>query len=194
MFLMRYYVRLEIKGGDFHEIYKEHPRLIVLARHSSHLDGAAIHAGIPFSYWSMTRIGAAKDYFFAKLPSKLFFTHFVRAIPIERSGKWNKTVNLCLDLLNKHDRLWLVLFPEGGRTKLELKKPFKRGVSVFSQKTNTPLLFVYVEGSAGLWPKGNTFPRPGKVILHIGPIHPPAEIEEIESAYSRWTDTILAHA
>src|SRR5690242_16879765 len=68
----RFYVRLKVRG-DFHEIYKTHPRLILISNHSSHLDAVSIAAAIPFKYWLDLYISAAKDYFFSN-PIFTFFS------------------------------------------------------------------------------------------------------------------------
>jgi hypothetical protein len=46
----RFYVRLKVIG-DFHKIYREHKRLILISNHSSHLDAVSIAAAVPFRYW-----------------------------------------------------------------------------------------------------------------------------------------------
>ena len=47
----RLYVRLKVHG-DFHKIYKEHPKLLVISNHGSHLDATSITSAIPFRYWA----------------------------------------------------------------------------------------------------------------------------------------------
>jgi 1-acyl-sn-glycerol-3-phosphate acyltransferase len=49
---------------------------------------------------------------------------------------------------------------------------------------------LYLEGNADLWPKGNLLPKPGKLIIHVGPVHPPADIKTVFAAYKAWVMTI----
>ncbi|MEK7358722.1 MAG: 1-acyl-sn-glycerol-3-phosphate acyltransferase, partial [Bdellovibrionota bacterium] len=39
----KFYIRLKVKG-DFHEIHRNYPRLLVIANHASHLDAVTIAA------------------------------------------------------------------------------------------------------------------------------------------------------
>ena len=64
--------------------------------------------------------------------------------------------------------------------------PFKRGISIFSERTGTPILFTYIEGNSTLWPKGQFFAKPGKLIVHVGPVHQPAPIDVVYKAYKEW--------
>lgn len=57
-FFFRFYIRLIVKG-DFHEIHRNYPRLLVISNHASHLDAVAIAAAIPFRYWMDLYIAAA---------------------------------------------------------------------------------------------------------------------------------------
>lgn len=180
----RFLIRLKVKG-DFRKIYKEHPRLLLISNHASHLDAVSIAAAIPFSYWIHLYITAAKDYWFANPWFTFFSKHCLGAIPIDRKDKRGEAIRLCVSLLNRLDKIWLILFPEGTRSQDGYIKPFKRGVSVFSQKSNTPILFLYLEGNAKLMPKGK-MPRPGTLTVHVGPVHPPCEIEELNKAYKEW--------
>jgi 1-acyl-sn-glycerol-3-phosphate acyltransferase len=181
----KFYIRLKVKG-DFNEIYRNYPRLLVIANHASHLDAVSIAAAIPFRYWLNVYIAAAKDYFFSNPVFTFFSKHCLGAIPIDRKDKKGEAVDLCITLLNKLDRIWLIIFPEGTRSKDGYIQNFKRGVALFSEKTTTPLLFIYLEGASQLWPKGAFFTKPGKLILHIGPVHPPAPIELIYEHYRDW--------
>jgi len=55
-------------------------------------------------------------------------------------------------------------------------------------------LFLYIEGNNELWPKGRLIPFPGVLKVHVGPVHPPAPIEEIYGAYKAWVTGINPNA
>jgi len=83
----------------------------------------------------------------------------------------------------------MIIYPEGTRSQDGYIKPFKRGISIFSQRTDTPILFLYLQGAAELMPKGS-FPKMGQVQLHVGPVQEPADIEIIDKNYKEWVLSI----
>lgn len=178
-------IRLKVVG-DYRKIYLEHPRLIIISNHASHLDAVSIAASIPVRYWNHLFIAAAKDYFFTNPIFTFFSQHCLGAIPIDRKDRRGEAIRLITTLLQGLDRMWLILFPEGTRSKDGKIHDFKRGVSVFAEKTKTPILFLFLEGNSELMPKGSFIPRPGKLTIHIGPVIKPAPIEEIFAAYRSW--------
>ena len=190
----KFYIRLKVKGGSFSKIYKENPKLLLISNHASHLDATSIAAAIPRRYWLDLYIAAAKDYFFTNPLFTFFSKHCLGAIPIDRKDRRGEAINLIIRLLNELPRMWLILFPEGTRSKNGKIHEFKRGVSIFSERTQTPVLFLYLEGNANLWPKGNLLPKPGKLIIHVGPVHPPSDIKTMFTAYKEWVMTINPQA
>lgn len=189
----RFYIRLKVKG-DFHRIHREHPRLIMISNHASHLDAVSIAAAVPFRYWNNLFITAAKDYWFRNPVFTFFSKHCLGAIPIDRQDKKGEAISLITTLLENLDRIWLILFPEGTRSTDGYINPFKRGVSVFSMRTDTPIVFLYLEGNNELWPKGRLIPFPGELKIHVGPVHPPAPIDDIMEAYREWVIQINPNA
>lgn len=191
--LFRFYVRLKVVG-DYKKIYNEHPRLLVISNHSSHLDATAITASLPMAYWLCLYVAAAKDYFFGNVFFAFFSAHCLGAIPIDRKDRTGEAVQLCTSLLKGLDRIWLIIFPEGTRSQDGYIHDFKKGVSLFSKSTNTPILFLYLDGAHNLFPKGQMLPKPGKLTIHIGPVHPPSDRDEIQEAYKNWASTINPNA
>lgn len=185
----RFYIRLKVKG-DYVELYKKYPRLILISNHASHLDAVSIAASIPAPYWIHLFIAAAKDYFFTNPVFTFFSQHCLGAIPIDRNDRRGEAIRLITSLLQSLPRMWLILFPEGTRSKDGKIHDFKRGVSLFALRTNTPILFLYLEGNSALWPKGAPMPRPGKLTIHVGPVKEPAPIEKIYRDYRKWVTEI----
>ncbi len=184
------YMRLEVRGGDFNQLYKDHKKLIIISNHASHLDATSIAASIPRRHWFDLYIAAAKDYFFSNPVFTFFSQHCLGAIPIDRKDRKGEAVQLILRLLTELDRKWLIIFPEGTRSKDGKIHEFKRGISIFSEKTNTPILFLYIDGNRRLWPKGALFAKPGKLIVHVGPVQAPSKIEEVYKNYLTWVKSI----
>ena len=189
----RFYIHLRVRG-DFGKVYKENPRLIVISNHGSHLDAISIASAIPALYWIDLFIAAAKDYFFTNPLFTFFSQHCLGAIPIDRKDRKGEAINLIIRLFKDLDRMWLIIFPEGTRSADGKIQEFKRGVSIFSEKTQTPILFLYIDGNAKLWPKGNKWAKPGKLVIHVGPVHPPGPIEEVYEAYKNWVSSVAPNA
>lgn len=184
------YIRLNVVGGSFDELYKQHKKLIIISNHASHLDATSIAASIPRKHWMDLYIAAAKDYFFSNPLFTFFSQHCLGAIPIDRKDRKGEAVNLIISLLKDLDRMWLIIFPEGTRSKDGKVHEFKRGISIFAEKTKTPILFLYIDGNLRLWPKGAIFAKPGKLTVHIGPVQKPTNIETVYQNYINWVKTI----
>lgn len=184
------YMRLEVKGGSFAELHKTYKKLIIMSNHASHLDATSIAASIPRKHWMNLYMAAAKDYFFSNWLFTFFSQHCLGAIPIDRKERKGESVQLILSLLNQLDRMWLIMFPEGTRSKDGKIQDFKRGISIFAEKTKTPILFLYIEGNLRLWPKGAIFAKPGKLTVHIGPVQQPCSIDQVYANYLAWVKTI----
>ncbi len=189
----RFYIRLKVVGR-FEDLYEKYPRLIIISNHASHLDAVSIAAAIPFKYWMDLYISAAKDYWFKNPVFTFFSKHCLGAIPIDRKDKKGEAVKLCTSLLTNLERCWMILFPEGTRSPDGTIKNFKRGVSLFAEKTDTPILFLYLEGNNKLWPKGRLIPFPGVLKVHVGPVHPPSDVDELYEAYKNWVIGICPEA
>lgn len=193
-FVFKTYIQLKVTGQSFHELYKTHPKLLIISNHASHLDATSIAAAIPKRYWLDLYIAAAKDYFFSNPFFTFFSQHCLGAIPIDRKDRKGEAINLIVRLLTELDRIWLIIFPEGTRSKDGKIQEFKRGVSVFSEKTKTPILFIYIDGNSKLMPKGRAWARPGKLTIHVGPVHPPGPIDIVFEAYKKWVVTVAPQA
>lgn len=184
------YIRLEVKGGNFSDLYRDHKKLIIMSNHASHLDATSIAASIPRKHWMNLYMAAAKDYFFSNPLFTFFSQHCLGAIPIDRKDRKGESVQVILSLLSQLDRMWLIFFPEGTRSRDGKIQDFKRGISIFAEKTQTPILFLYIDGNSRLWPKGAIFAKPGKLTVHIGPIQPPRSIDIVYQNYLAWVKTI----
>lgn len=192
-FMFRFYVRIRLHG-TFESIWDKYPRLIIISNHASHIDAVSITSAMPFRYWLDLYISAAKDYWFRNSLFTFFSQHCMGAIPIDRKDKKGEAIKLCTSLLTDLDRIWMIMFPEGTRSPDGYVKRFKRGVSLFSKKTNTPVLFLYIDGNAKIFPKGAAIPKPGAIDLHIGPVLDPSEVDLIDQKYREFALSINPNA
>ena len=182
--LFHLYVRAKVVG-KIYPIYKKFPRLLVISNHSSHADTPCIISSIPFRCLFSLYICVAKDYWFSGFFISFFSKNCLKAIPIDRIHKKAQSVLLCKSLLLKLDRAWVLIYPEGSRSEDGYIKKFKRGISILSQATGTPILFLYIDGMSKLMPKGK-WVRPGRITVYVGPVQPPAEIDVINQNYKDW--------
>lgn len=188
-FFFKLYIRLEVVG-DFFPVFRKHNKLILLSNHASHLDAISIQAAVPYKFWQPLYAAAAKDYFFRNSLYSYFSKNCIGAIPIDRHGKNSQAVKLVIRILQNFEKVWLILFPEGTRSKDGRLQKFKRGIGLFSVRTKTSVLFLYMDGNYDLWPKGAGFAKPGKLRVFVGPVHPPADSEVLEEAYIEWLHQI----
>jgi 1-acyl-sn-glycerol-3-phosphate acyltransferase len=189
----RFYVPLRVHGS-YEEVWKKHPRLLIISNHASHIDAVSITASIPFRYWTDLYISAAKDYWFRNPLFSFFSQHCLGAIPIDRKDKKGEAIKLCTNLLNNLDRIWLIMFPEGTRSPDGYVRAFKRGVSLFSKRTQTPVLFLYIDGNARIFPKGAPLPKPGFLDIHVGPVIGPDQVDDIDRLYRDFATSINPNA
>lgn len=189
-FVFKFYIRLKVQGQSYHELFKKYPKLIIISNHASHLDATSVTASIPKRYWIYLYIAAAKDYFFNNPFFAFFSAHCLGAIPIDRKDRKGQAISLILKLLSGQKRIWLIFFPEGTRSQDGKIQEFKRGVGIFSERTKTPILFLYIDGNRKLMPKGAKWPKPGVLTVHIGPVHQPGPIEDVYLDYKTWVKSV----
>ena len=191
--IFKFYIRIHV-DGDLKDLTTRHPKLLMICNHASHLDDVVVAAAVSFKNWSHLYPAAAKDYWFSNPLMRFFSQNCLQAIPIDRYKNKGEAVRLCLEMLRKMSKIWLLLYPEGTRTDDGYIGPFKRGVSMFATATNTPILFLYLQGARELMPKHARLPRPGQLTLHVGPVQDPAEIEVVSANYKKWVRSINAKA
>lgn len=192
--IFTFYIRVKVLGDNWKEVFKKNPRLLIMSNHSSHLDAVAIAATIPVNYWSHLYLTAAKDYWFSNPVFTFFSKHCLGAIPIDRKKNPKEAISLCTTLLNNLNPIWMLLFPEGTRSADGTLQKLKAGISIFSEQTNTPILFLYLEGANKLLAKNQTLPKSGTLKLHIGKIIQPTNIADIQDQYIEWIKTINSKA
>ena len=85
---------------------------------------------------------------------------------------------------------WIVIFPEGTRTKVGAEGQYSRTAAAISRASNCPL--VPVAHNAGLfWPKGGYLRYPGEIVMKVGPRVDPfnKSNDQITEEASKWIET-----
>lgn len=143
---------------------------IVVANHSSHLDGPLIIGSLPQRLSRYLATGVAADYFFdhwyRAVPTALFFNAF----PIERErglrGQSQRgRRGLAGHLIN--DGVPLLVFPEGTRSKTKAMGTFKPGPAALCISRNVPALPIALVGSGLAMPRDTGWPKRGRPPVHI---------------------------
>ena len=85
---------------------------------------------------------------------------------------------------------WIVIFPEGTRTRPGEVLPYARGGALLATKTNTPVLPIALN-SGNFWPRDTFLKRAGTITVSIGkPIDPKGfKPEELNQHVQSWIES-----
>ena len=160
---------------------------VVVANHASFLDPYLID-------W------ASKErelYFLAK--EELFRNPFIgyfltqcNAIPVRRGVIDEAAIKKFHEILGEGKPMGI--FPEGTRTLTGETQPGKKGAGMLVYNARVPVLAAYIAGTFECFPKGKTWPRPGKTSIIFGPVIPMEDLyrEKAEKAtYRKITERLM---
>lgn len=136
---------------------------IVVANHQSWFDILAVFSALPVE----VRFVAKKELF--AIP---FFGTVLSSLGHVRLDRTNlKAAITAYQVAASHirdERLSVLVFPEGTRTRTGRLQPFKSGPFVLAIESGAPVLPVYVAGTFGILPKGSIRVRPSPVTVMVG--------------------------
>lgn len=161
---MRANHQLEVFGLDHLD---PNSAYVFTPNHTSHFDLLTIASSLPPAKIHSTFAVAAKDYFFNASWKALAARIFVNAIPFDRKGRVNESMEMCrLALANGGS---LVIFPEGTRSPNGKLQDFKPGVAqLLAGQKNVYAVPVFIDGAHQVMPKGSKFPGKGKLRIRFG--------------------------
>ncbi len=143
---------------------------IIVANHNCHLDTLVLTSLFPLKLLSMIHPVAAADYFLKNKYLAWFSKYIIGIIPINRSPKINREVDLlqdCYQALN--DNQILVIFPEGSRGEPEKLSQFKKGIAHLAEHyPHVPVIPVFIHGLGKALPKGELILVPFFCDVFIG--------------------------
>jgi 1-acyl-sn-glycerol-3-phosphate acyltransferase len=134
--------------------------MLLVANHSSFLDPPLVGSVTPRQLTFL-----AKEELF-RIPLFGRLIHALNARPVRRDGGDARALRAALRQLA--DGQCLLVFPEGTRGDEGILRPPKPGAGMLAVLSGVPVVPVYVRGSGGVWPRGRTLPRPGKVVVTFG--------------------------
>ncbi|RPH46542.1 MAG: 1-acyl-sn-glycerol-3-phosphate acyltransferase [Burkholderiales bacterium] len=84
---------------------------------------------------------------------------------------------------------WIVMFPEGTRTRVGSQGKYKSGGARLAVRTGAPVVPIAVNAGE-CWPKKPIIKRPGRVVVSVGPPIPTAgrEPDEVNDEAERWIE------
>jgi len=115
----------------------------------------------------------------------------LRMIPIDRSrGRDAFSQVLSHGRRRLADGQWIMMFPEGTRTKVGTQGRYKAGGSRLAVETDTLVVPIAVN-SGECWPKGTFVKKPGTIVVSIGkPISPAGlSANELNERVENWIES-----
>ena len=149
--------RLSIKGKENLPGYGKY---IFSSNHASHLDPILCGLANP---WPLNYI-AKKELFDIPVIGKLIKMYY--SVPIDRGKGDLKAMKKAIEILNGNNPL--LIYPEGTRSPDGNIQSPKRGIGFIVEKTNSPVIPCYIDGSYKAFKKNSKFIFPVKIRMLIG--------------------------
>lgn len=137
---------------------------VLVANHTSHLDGPLLATSLPWPQARLLSTGAAADYFFNTWYRRAFVRLVLNAFPIDRDGS-KKHSGVSRKLLQSG--VPILVFPEGTRAKDGVMKPFKPGAAALAQGVGVPVVPAAIIGGHEAMPKGHSWPKAGRPPVRV---------------------------
>ncbi|MDR2901646.1 MAG: 1-acyl-sn-glycerol-3-phosphate acyltransferase [Lactobacillales bacterium] len=156
-------VKLDIKG--FENLPAQNG-YIVAAKHQSAFETIVFHSVVPYTFYILK-----KELMFIPIAGIYFLK--VGCIPIDRGGG-TKTMKKMLTGVQKRlaEKMNLIIFPEGTRTKPGSEAQYKPGVAFLYEQCNVPVVPVALN-TGYCWPKNQMKKNAGTVTIEfLKPIAP----------------------
>ena len=143
---------------------------ILVANHSSHLDGVSLLSLFPLTRLRNIRAVAAADYFERSMLIAWFTKTFFNILPIVRQ-KTPTSGDPCLEMLAALEAgQSLIIFPEGTRGSGDQMGPFRYGVAkLVEMMPEVPVVPAYLVNMGRCLPKGRCVPVPLICEIRLGP-------------------------
>jgi long-chain acyl-CoA synthetase len=124
--------------------------------HASYIDAFAIAAALPHDRLINTQWAGWSGIAFGN-PIFSYLSRLARVFPIEAKRSLFASLALGVSVLKQGSNL--VWFPEGERTLTGDLLPFKKGIGLLLEKSDIPVVPVYLDGTRAALPPGAFFPR-----------------------------------
>lgn len=167
-------VKVEVEGLE--KISKDGSYIFV-SNHLSYMDTPVVLANIPVQFRFLAKRGLFQIPFLG--------WHLARAghirVPRGDARAAIKTMSLAAKIV--HDqRISLLIFPEGGRSRQGELGSFKEGAAFIAIRAGVPLVPMCLRGTREVLPYGSGHIRPGTVKMRIGDPIPTADFTDRDRA------------
>ncbi len=135
---------------------------VVVAKHQSALETIAMPLLVPPYVWVLKRI-------LLHIPLFGWALWAIDTIAINRGTPRQALKQLLTEGQQRLQTRWVVIFPEGSRSKPGEKLPYRPGGVILAQKAKVPLLPLALN-SGRCWPKRGFIKRPGTVTFRFLPL------------------------
>lgn len=156
--LFKFLFHLEVRGIENLEGIGS--SCIIAPNHQSYLDPPVLGIAFP----RKLKYFAKADLF--NIPFLSFLVRHLGAIPIDRDIMSSMTLREGIKVLKEKN--WLVIFPEGTRSKSGKMSPPKQGIGFLHYKSRAPVIPVWLEGPGRALPVDSKFIKPVKIKVIIG--------------------------
>lgn len=146
--------RFEVSGLD---ALAPDEKYIFCPNHESDLDCMWVWAALDgFAKLNDTFALIAKEHLDKDISRFVF--RISGGIPVDRKGDFVPSLNRAIAVLNNEKR-FLLIHPEGTRTRNGRLGKFKKGAALIAKKTGVKLVPVFIEGAREIYPVYKSFPR-----------------------------------
>ena len=157
---------VRVEGGAI----EPHYPCVVVANHSSYLDGIILTAALPagFTYLIKQQM--------SRVPLAGFLLRRLGSAFVDRDDRHDRqrTARAIHTLATRGSALGF--FPEGTFDKSPGLKPFHLGAFSAAARAKLPVVPVVIHGARWKLPSGRFLPRPGPLLVHVcDAVRPPAE-------------------
>ncbi len=173
--------RLEIRGR---ENLPSGPPFACVANHTSHLDAMALAGALPGRWRDRIYPIAAGDTFFNTPAIAVFAAFVLNALPLWRRNCGAQAMQMLRERLSGDGCIY-ILFPEGTRARDGRLAGFKPGLGMLVAETPVPVVPCYLAGAFEALGPHQKFPRPRKLVLHIGK---PMDFGAKKNEREAWTE------
>ena len=159
---------------------------IILCKHQSTWETLALHSFTPYVRWVFKRE-------LMRIPIFGWALALTDPIAINR-GAGRVAIKQLIDEGTKklNDGKWMVLFPEGTRTKPGKTRKFKIGGALLAEKSGYPVIPI-AHNAGEFWPKHSFIKWPGTITVVIGPVieSKGRSAEEINTDAFNWVESTM---
>lgn len=165
-----------------------HYPCVVVANHSSYLDGIILTAALPAGFTYLIK------YEMSRMPIAGFLLRRLGSAFVDRDNRHDRhrTARTLYTLATRGSALGF--FPEGTFDKAPGLKAFHLGAFSAAARAKLPVVPVVIRGARWKLPSGRVLPRPGPLHVHVcDAVHPPPSAPTAHALMAETRRAMLAH-